>query len=103
MRYSMGVKVRLLTRQKSAAYSSSLRPQDPLRALPGTKSSVTLLIYFSRDAHWRKRSKQARKIALSTQLQGYVALFRPILRPRPTQMLHFGAASANVSDLVHSI
>src|SRR5579872_3740793 len=103
MRYSASVSVLLLTRQKSAAYSSSLRPQEPFRALPGAKSSVTLLMYFSREAHWRKRSKQARKIARSTQLQGCACLFRPSRMPRPTQELHFGAASARVSDRVHSI
>src|SRR5271165_2514294 len=103
MRFSKSDKVRLATKQKSAANSSSLRPQEPRRSRPGIKSRVTLLMYFSREAHWRKRSKQARKMALRTQLQGWAVLFRPILRPKPTQALHLGAASAKVSDLVHSI
>lgn len=42
-------------------------------------------------------------MALSTQLQGCVASFRPILSPKPRHMLQAGAASANVSDLVQSI
>src|SRR5580658_570045 len=103
MRCSISVNVRLLTRQKSAEYSSSLRPQVPLRSLPGNGSSVTRLMYFSRLTQSRKRSKHARKMARSTQLHGCVASLRPIRNPKPRQMLHAGAASANVSDRVHSI
>ena len=42
-------------------------------------------------------------MALSTQLQGCGASFLPILSPKPRHTLQAGAASANVSDLVHSI
>src|ERR1700733_3798240 len=103
MRFSGSVSVLLLTRQKSAANSSSLRPQEPLRSLPGNGSSVTRLIYFSRLTDSRKRSKHARKIALNTQLQGCVDPWRPIRNPKPRQMLHAGAASASVSERFHSI
>src|SRR5260370_35292241 len=59
MRYSNSVRVRLLTRQKSAANSSSLRPHAPLRSLPGRGSSVTLLTNFS----WLMQSRNAQSIA----------------------------------------
>ena len=42
-------------------------------------------------------------MALNTQLQGCADSFRPIRNPKPRHMLQAGAASANVSDLVHSI
>src|ERR1035438_623787 len=103
MSYSGSVNVRLLMRQKSAENSSDLRPHAPLRSFPGNGSSVTLLIYLSRLTQSRKCSKQARNIARSTQLQGCVVSFRPIRNPNPRQVLHPGAACANVSDLVHSI
>src|ERR1700722_12174580 len=103
MRFSDSVRVRLLTRQKSAANSSSLRPQAPLRSLPGNGSSVTRLMYFSRLTDSRKRSKHARKIARNTQLHGCVAPWRPIRNPKPRQMLQAGAASASVSERFHSI
>src|ERR1700730_17950968 len=103
MGYSDSERARLLTRQKSAMYSSSLRPQAPLRSLPGRGSKVTLLIYFSRFAHSRNRSKHALKIALSTQLQGCIDCLRPTRKPSPRHVLHPGAASANVSDRVQSI
>ncbi len=57
-------------------------------------------MYFARVAQSRNWSKQARKIALSTQLQGCDASFRPMRSPKPRQMLQAGTASANVSDLV---
>src|ERR1700693_457927 len=103
MSYSESVSVRLLIRQKSAENSSDLRPQDPLRSFPGNGSSVTLLIYLSRLTQSRKCSKQARKMARSTQLQGWVVSCLPIRNPNPRQVLHPGAACANVSDLVHFI
>src|SRR5580704_9077568 len=102
-RYSISVNVRLLTRQKSAIYSSSLRPQAPLRSFPGKGSSVTLLIYFARVAQSRNWSKHARKMALSTQLQGCDASFRPMRSPKPRHTSHAGTASAKVSDLFHFI
>jgi hypothetical protein len=60
-------------------------------------------MYFARVAQSRNWSKHARKMALSTQLQGCDASFRPIRNPKPRQMLQAGTASANVSDLFHSI
>jgi len=66
-------------------------------------SSVTLLMYFARVTQSRNWSKHARKMALSTQLQGCDASFRPKRSPNPRQMLQAGTASANVSDLFHSI
>src|SRR5579864_2193410 len=103
MRYSDSVRNRLLTRQKSAAYSSSLRPQAPRWLLLGSVSSEVLHTYFSRVMQSRKRSKQVRKIALNTQLQGYIASPRPFRKPTPRHALHPGLARAKVSDLVHSI
>src|ERR1700730_17539744 len=103
MRFSDSVRLRLLTRQKSAANSSSLRPQAPLRSLPANGSSVTRLMYFSRLTDSRKRSKHALKIARNTQLHGCVAPWRPIRNPKPRQMLHAGAANASVSERVHNI
>src|SRR3984893_8786975 len=103
MGYSDSERARLLTRQKSAMYSSSLRPQAPLRSLPGRGSRVTLLIYVSRFAQSRSSSEQALKRALRTQLQGCIDCMLPTRKPNPRHVLHPGAASANVSDRVQSI
>src|SRR5580658_8948424 len=96
--------MRLLTRQKSAIYSSSLRPQTGRRSWPPMISRRAWLMCFSFSRQFRNREWQLRKISLRTQLQGASGPCLVVLprNPSPWQCVQVSFAAAIVSERFHS-